>query len=431
MMDRSVKAIAGSASLGSLLDAKNRRAMRRVAGFRRFLVNPDSHIGDAIMGQSMVTAIRDFFPGAEVDFIANTTASPLVEGNPFITKCFPVYGGGAFPRPSELSQVKELIRLGGYDVCFNSCPFIKGAELGDDRPVFDFLTHIPTIVRNESVDKAINHFSYQFYQFVRKLLADVAMPAEPRPFELTVTLDAAAVAEASEFTWGMKTSQPVAMLNPETASLFTQMPFAFQVELLNLLVDEGAFVWVSAGHSQERIGEALVASLSAERRASVKVVPSGMSLGGYAALIDRADLFVTGDTGPMHIAAAKKMSRSGNHVFRNRTAVLNLFGATPARMSGYDSRRPGYLPGNQDAPAWCIQPASECRNILCVNKLYKTCEVIRCFGDLKLDHVAGLISPYLRRHAVLAMGEEVRPERLTAKRPSEAPTSVPAQPVPV
>jgi hypothetical protein len=98
----------------------------------------------------------------------------------------------------------------------------------------------------------------------------------------------------------------------------------------------------------------------------------------------------------MHLAAARKLSRSGRHDFRNRTAVLSIFGATPARMSGYDSVQPGYLPANQDAPSWSYTAGSPCRNISCLNKIFKTCRYVHCFDEVDVAALAGRIEGYLK-----------------------------------
>jgi hypothetical protein len=98
----------------------------------------------------------------------------------------------------------------------------------------------------------------------------------------------------------------------------------------------------------------------------------------------------------LHLAAASRLSRTGRHHFRNRTALLSIFGATPARMSGYDSVQPGYLPANQAAPSWSYTAESPCRNITCVNKIFKTCRDLRCFEAVDITALAGRIREYLK-----------------------------------
>jgi hypothetical protein len=152
---------------------------------------------------------------------------------------------------------------------------------------------------------------------------------------------------------------------------------------------------LGAGHSWSGVGQRLVEAVPAALRGKLRIIPKQMPLDSYAALMDLADVFITGDTGPLHLAAARRYSRSGRHRFRNRTAVLSLFGATVPRMSGYDSSKPGYLPANQDAPSWCYQAVSPCRNISCLNKYFKTCRAVRCFERFDAGGLTELVASHL------------------------------------
>ena len=60
-----------------------------------------------------------------------------------------------------------------------------------------------------------------------------------------------------------------------------------------------------------------------------------------AALIDQADIFVTGDTGVMHLAAATKMLGRGESVAfapRNTVKIIAIFGGTNPDIYGYKER---------------------------------------------------------------------------------------------
>jgi hypothetical protein len=195
------------------------------------------------------------------------------------------------------------------------------------------------------------------------------------------------------------------MFNPDSSSRFNLMPFESQSRLLGLLAAETTAetsILLGAGHTEAGIGERLADSIPSTLRSKVRIVPRTMPLDVFSALIDYADVFVSGDTGPLHLAAARRYSRSGHYQFRNRTAVLSFFGATTPRMSGYDSFQPGYLPANQDAPSWCYQAGSPCRNITCLNKMFKTCKTVRCFEHVDVAGLSTLIAGHLNglgRHA--------------------------------
>ena len=199
------------------------------------------------------------------------------------------------------------------------------------------------------------------------------------------------------------------LLNPDGASPFTRPPEVFLTGLLRRMVAGGAFVLVGEGHTDPGVGIRLQAALPPALRARTLTVPASLPAPAYAALLDRVDVFISGDTGPLHWGAARKLSRTGGRQFWNHTTVFSLFGATPARMSGYDSSAPGFLPAWQDAPSAAFLSHAPCRNITCLNKLHKTCRIPRCFEGCPPSSVAD---------AVLARLQEIQSSR-------------PSQPVPI
>lgn len=399
LLDVPIRFIVGNPLVSFFFKKKNQSSLKRVRTFRRFLVHPDIHIGDAVMAQAAVTALRDFFPDAEIDFVANKSVMPLIEGNPEISHFLALYSGGVFAPDSELKNVGELIKKGNYDLCININPFLSAGDLSKaSGPVFDFTTHAATMVRNEGTATEVNHIAFQYHRFVHELLGQVAAPRRLTPLAgVGVRLVDSAFEEAAQFLEGFPADRTIVLMNTDTASPYTRLPFAYQVDLVIRLLKDGVSLLIGAGHVDVGIGNRLFEAIPTELRPRVRLIPAKMSLPAYAALSDQADLFISGDTGPMHIAAARKYSRTGKYKVRNQTAVLCFFGATPARMSGYASNQAGYFAANQEAPSWTFVAASPCRNITCLNKLFKTCKTVRCFEVLDLDQVMQSIMPQLRQ----------------------------------
>ncbi len=401
----------GNPLLAALFDYHNRRVMKSLRSFQRFLVIPDTHIGDAVYSQSVLTALRDFFPDAHVDYLANEAVYSLIEGNPEATRVLSFFSGSSFPSTSDLKTLQELIQTERYDLCLNFSPFIKNKiAVPERRGILNFKTHGPIILRDQRDTSCVNHFSYQSYRFTRNLLALVATPVREKHFRgVRLTLADSAVEQARRFACdvGSTGGVPVVLFNPDTASPFTRMPFEQQADLLRRLAVLKVSILLGMGHTDAGIGVRLKASLPPFLGDRVKIIPVDMALDVYSALIDFCDVFISGDTGPLHLAAARKFSRTGRYMFRNRTAVLSFFGATPARMSGYDSFQPGYLPANQDAPSWSYTAGSPCRNISCLNKMYKTCPTVRCFEEVDMDGLVHRVSNYLESlaHQVPAQRE--------------------------
>ena len=398
LLDASIRPVAGSRALTAMATRRNRAIMRRVKAFRRFLVIPDIHIGDAVLTQPALTAVRDFFPDAEIDYVVNAGVAPLIERNPDATRVLPVFSGGMFPSLTDVAALRAIIREGRYDLCLS----FSSLHEPDDRegptpPVVSVMSHGATLVRNEGDLAPVNHFSYQHYRFVRGVLSTVARPVREERYQgARATISGEAVEGARHFAAQARLvpGAPLIIFNPDGASPFTRMPFEGQHTLLARIARDTpaeTTILVGAGYTVEGVGQRLVDGMPAPLRAKMRIIPRRLPLPAYAALLDLADVFVTGDTGPMHLAAARRYPRTGAHAFRNRTAVVSFFGATLPRMSGYDSFQPGYLPANQDAPSWCFHAASPCHNITCLNKLYKTCNVVRCFEQLDVAAVAKVV----------------------------------------
>ncbi|HEY5038491.1 MAG TPA: glycosyltransferase family 9 protein, partial [bacterium] len=191
------------------------------------------------------------------------------------------------------------------------------------------------------------------------------------------------------------TNLPLLFLNPDTASPFTRIPFDDQVELLKRLAQMPGHILLGTDFTTKTLEQRLLDKLSPEEKAKITYVPTSLSLDGYTALIDFADVFISGDTGPLHMAAARKVSKSGNHKFRNKTFVVSIFGATPARYAGYDSKNPLFMPANQDVQSRAYTSESPCRNVTCVNKMFKTCKTVRCFEVLDIENIVVDIKLYL------------------------------------
>jgi ADP-heptose:LPS heptosyltransferase len=406
LLDATVRPLVGSAAVSALFARRNRKAVRGVRRPRRLLVVPDVHIGDAVMTQSALAALRDFFPDAEIDYVINRIVAPVIEGNPDATRVMPIFSGGQFPSPADLEAVRGVMRRGRYDLLFNFGSFMDARDLVEQgEPFISFMTHGPALVRNEADPGVINHFSYQYYRFVRGVVGMFAEPVRGEHYPgVRTSYGDEVIEEAARVasSLGLAEGAPVVMVNPDGACRFTLPPFASLAALLERIAADtppDTTIMLGAGHNWAGIGQRLVDAVPPGLRAKLRIIPKAVRLEVYAALMDFADVFVTGDTGPLHLAAARRYARTGTHAFRNRTAVLSIFGATVPRMSGYDAFQPGFLPANQDAPSWCYQAGSPCRNITCLNKYFKTCRTVRCFEHVDVTHLAAVVVAHVARVA--------------------------------
>ncbi len=375
----------------------------------KILVVSDLNIGDAVNIQAPISVVKDYFPEAKIDYIINKHAKDLIEGNPEINRLFPVFTGSPYPSPCDFENIRRISATGCYDVILNFCPFFRRKIFagGKGNPaVIGPATLIYMFMNSASKRERKNHVLYQTSRFVDRIFSAVANHRRVRSeYKTNVYLSDEAVENAQKFLKSEKigNSGATVFLNPDTTSKFTRIPEGSQARILKKLmkVPKIKNVLVGAGHESKGIENRILAMLPESDSKKVHIIPDSMPLSAYAVLIDFADVYITGDSGPMHIAAAFKHSVSRKYAFRNKTAVFCIFGSTPAKIYGYDSHRGNYISSAQDAPSYIYISDSPCRNITCINKRAKTCRNLRCFAYLDTDRIVRDISSYVETITVL------------------------------
>lgn len=117
-------------------------------------------------------------------------------------------------------------------------------------------------------------------------------------------------------TWGQ-----VILINPGAGWAAKQWPAEKFGEVAGKLAKDGYTALVNFGPGEEELANAVLGSSGA------KAVPISCSIAELVALTRRAKLFIGGDTGPLHLAAAL------------RVPVVAIFGPTdPARNGPYGTR---------------------------------------------------------------------------------------------
>jgi ADP-heptose:LPS heptosyltransferase len=396
---------------------KNVNRLKRVKEFRRILVIGDMNIGDAINLQAAISGLRDFFPEAEIDYIMNRFAANLVDGNDEISNLWPVFTGHPLPNNDDIGYIERVLWQRRYDIIFNFCPFLNqhGLFFRDDN-IINFLSFAPIFIGNERTLTRLNHVVYQTHQIIHKLFLDFMTPERKEVFKgVKVTLSDSAIKQAQTFlaSKGLLKGGPLILYNPDAASRFSRIPFELQGSIIRQLAQLPSGILLGAGHTAKKIEIDLLNFLPPSQRSNIVIIPPSMPLDCYTALIDFYDLFITGDTGPLHIAAAHKSARSKNYTFRNKTAIFSIFGASSGRIYGYASDLPGFFPANQQAPSYVYIAKSPCRNITCINKMAKTCKTVRCFDSLDTEKLLLDIESYLSRVRGAAFSHFENKEGLT------------------
>ena len=389
------------------------RSRLKTGNFQKICVLCDMNIGDSIIVQGAILGLRDFLPDARIDYVINQSAKDLLAGSPEISNLFAVYSGSIVPTRQDIHAINEILTRTKYDLVFNFCPFISSKEIAisSSTKFINYHGIAAAVIRAEKDPMAKNHMLYQAHQFIENLFPDFNDRENKNFRGGHIYLSREAANKAAKFIngSGLDPVRPKIFLNPDASCRFTRIPLDIQVSLLQRLTELPVNILLGAGHSKRNIEFSILKALPENRRQNIRIVPAVTPLDVYAAIIDLCDIYITGDTGPLHIAAARKYAERKTDKFRNRTAIFSVFGATPPRIYGYDTRLPGFFQANQDAPSHVYIAPSSCRNMVCIAKKFITCTPYCFFGSLDIEKIISDIRSYFN------MDERMGQENVNAK----------------
>ena len=363
------------------------------------LIIADLNIGDAINIQVACQTLKQLFPEKEIHYILNKKAYPLIEANPFIDRSFPVFSGGELPTASDVKQLKKVMNKTDYSLLFNFCPFFEAATFNGRKK--QVLNHYPLsigIAYDELKTQNVNHLRKKIFTYLTRLFPEEACKNQVQLKDVSLFIDKASQNDAQNFLEenGFYGKKGLVLFNPDATSPYTKFPLNKQVEMVQALLDNGVkYLLISTGFVFREVEKDILERINISKDTKCIIVPHRFSLSTYAALVDQCNVYITNDTGPMHLAASRKKDKQGN-LLRNKTAIFAIFGATPARIYAYDSENSFYFPAAQDAPSHVFVSQSNCRNVTCINKLSKRCSKVQCFDGLNPQKMAEKIIRYLK-----------------------------------
>lgn len=386
-----------------------RKQWKAIRNPSKILLIVDVNIGDAVLGAQCLTLLREIHLDAEVHFACNKVGGELLLGMPGIT-VHNIFRGGERGMPSEedLALLHALLVREQFSVVFNMCPFIPSKSLAKStsRLIQLYVPFAAYVFRAWKVNER-RHVSYLSRTFLLEFLQYDRMDSQRKQGSSGLNTNAVylgtdAIEGARHFlqSHGLSAGSGLVFFHPDATSKYGLVPFEVQSRLLRHALENEDITAVLLGKpfSYENLDEQLVQSVPPALRWKLVVVPH-VPLGVYVALMDACDMFVAGDTGPLHIAACRKVSSDGREVLRNQTAVLAIYGATDSRMYGYDSEAAHHVPANQDVVSRSFSGATPCRNITCINKYGKFCKEVRCFDRLPDSDIEAHIDRHFRQLA--------------------------------
>ncbi len=276
--------------------------------FRNILVHALVNLGDVLLTTSAIALLREAYPQARVTMLVNPVVQGLVENNPLIDEVI-VFDYRAKQKSfGKMWDMVKTLKQHHFDLSVSFDRKLRPALLcwlagipvrvGPDK-VFDNVpsrvTWLFTDVMHITHDLE-NTLQAETYQEIVRQFTGLTSHAAPRMASLTEENERKAEELLAQLPAGEKC---IALCVKGTFSLKT-WPKEYFVEVVRRLHERyhGSFFIVGAPGDAEYADEVISAM-----KEKVLNFCGQTSLGDLAALLGKADLLVTVDTGATHIAA--------------------------------------------------------------------------------------------------------------------------------
>ncbi len=357
----------------------NRCPVPRERASRRILIQRNGAHGDILMATPVLSALRAAYPDAHITWLVEHKERTAIDAHPEIDELL-LFDSVFWKRmirhgllPVWLARALRFrgqLREKRYDIFISFQPeewqlIARHCGAGVRIGIFDtfrqFENDKPTSQNTRFYTDFFAHPDLPTHRTEQYLLALKPLGIEPTTRRMTMGFTREDDQAAREVLQGEVSGRSLVILAPMTTWESRCWDGARYAELGDRLYAEGATIaLIGSAKEAEPIN-----AVAARMQTKPLVVAGRLTFREMAAFIARASLLVSGDTGPMHVAAAVG------------TPFLSLFGPTPA-----DGRKP--LAGRGTVLLHPV-PCGPCDQKVCPN-VGET--HVLCMNLLTVDEVA-------------------------------------------
>jgi lipopolysaccharide heptosyltransferase II len=329
----------------------------RPTDLQRILLIRLREIGDVVFTTPAIAALRTRFPGAHLTYIVEPAAAPIVVGNPHLNDVIvaaPARGLAGLSRDLALGR---RLRAQRYDLAidFHGGPraalltWLSGAPL---RIGYEIPGRAWMYTRRVARPRALRPRHSVENQWDLLAPLDIAPPDRAQyPMAMPLDPEIAARVNRRLSAAGVTDGDRLVVIHVSAGNPFRRWPAEHFVDLIAALAedDERRRIVVTSGPSERDAAARVIAGARVRlggARAEQVLSCGEFSLAELRALLDRAALYVGGDSGPLHVAATTAVP------------IVGLYGPTlPARSAPW--RDPRYATESVDAGDLPCRPCDQ------------------------------------------------------------------------
>jgi heptosyltransferase-2 len=272
---------------------------------RRIVVRAPNWIGDAVMCEPALSALHALFPQAELTVLAKPAIAELFTGHPAVSHILVYEDRGRHAGLTGKWRLAQTLRRLRFDLAVlfqNAFEAALLAFLAGIPRRYGYATDGRRLLLSDPVPRptraALPH-QVQYYLDMLRPLGWEGNAGAPRLF-LSLEEQQAMADRLAES--GIGGSDLLIGLNPGSTygAAKRWLPERFAETADRLAAQYGAKVLIVGGRGEEELG----CSIAGRIKATTVVLSGRTSVRELMAAVKRCSVFVTNDTGPMHIAAS-------------------------------------------------------------------------------------------------------------------------------
>jgi heptosyltransferase-2 len=291
---------------------------------KNVIVRMPNWVGDLVMATPILADLRLKYPKATITAMCQSNVAVLLKEDPNIDEIY------SFKRPSgwihshSHTEIIDYLHQGDYDLgvlltnSFSSAWLFWKANV---KNRIGYADHMRSLLLNKAVKVPTNKESQHLVITYKELLAPLGIPISDNPPRLYISEEEDKAAKEHLKLLKISDKEIVIGINPGAAygSAKCWLPDRFCM-LTQRLIQSNPHVRVL--YFGDNAGAPLVHQICKDLPESVTNLAGKTTLRELMALIQNCSVFLTNDSGPMHIAAALN------------TKLVALFGSTSSIKTG-------------------------------------------------------------------------------------------------
>ncbi len=342
----------------------------------RILVVRLSSLGDVVHAVPAVAGLRRTFPEARIDWLVDDRYGELVDLVEAVDRRIGV------PRTRGLARLPRLVRglrEARYDVALDLQGLLKSALLARSAGARRLIGLEPAHLRERPAGWLYSEtprLGDPVHVIERNLALVAGLGVRARPVEFPLADRSSAVVREARDALGADRARPFALINPNAAWASKRWPPArFGALARGLASTRGLRSVVLWGPGERALAERVV-----DAAAGAAAPAPATTVGRLVALARAAAVVVSGDTGPLHVAAAVG------------TPTVGIYGPSDPRRNGPWS--PGDVVVSPRQPCRCRLRRAGSTGVV----VRRCVQAVPCLASIPVGDVAGAVARRLAAH---------------------------------